>query len=148
MAEPNAVEIWKAAKHGFDVWPDILRWAQEGTPHDRIDEPDLQRMKWYGIFWRKHDRDRYMIRIRIPGCEMTADQARAVAFVAYNQACTHLACPVTYRRGARELYCPCHEGYFAVDDGRPLSGPPKRPLPRVLLSVREDGVWATGVVES
>ena len=69
-------------------------------------------------------------------------------FVAYNQACTHLACPVTYRRGARELYCPCHEGYFALADGRPLGGPPKRPLPRVLLSVREDGVWATGVIES
>jgi len=44
MAELNAVEIWKAAKHGFDVWPDILRWAQEGTPHDQIDEPDLQRL--------------------------------------------------------------------------------------------------------
>jgi ferredoxin-nitrite reductase len=83
MAELNPVEIWKAAKHGFDVWPDLLRWAKEATPPDRIDEPDLQRMKWYGIFWRKHDRDRYMIRIRIPGCEMTADQARAVAFVAY-----------------------------------------------------------------
>ena len=69
-------------------------------------------------------------------------------FVAYNQACTHLSCPVTYRRGAHELYCPCHEGYFALDDGRPLSGPPKRALPRVVLSVREDGVWATGVIES
>lgn len=83
MAELNPVEIWKAAKHGFDVWPDLLRWAQEGTPHDRIEEPDLQWLKWYGVFWRKHDRDRYMLRIRIPGCELTADQARAVAFVAY-----------------------------------------------------------------
>ena len=69
-------------------------------------------------------------------------------FVAYNQACTHLACPVTYRTGARELYCPCHEGYFAVDDGRPLSGPPKRPLSRILLAVREGSVWATGVSEA
>jgi precorrin-3B synthase len=83
MAELNAFEIWKAAKHGFDVWPDLVRWAQAGTPHAEIDETELQRMKWYGIFWRKHDRDRYMIRIRIPGCEMTADQARAIAFVAY-----------------------------------------------------------------
>jgi precorrin-3B synthase len=79
----NAVELWKAAKHGFDVWPDLLGWAQQGTPQAEIDEPDLQRMKWHGVFWRKHDRDRYMIRIRIPGCEMTADQARAVAFIAY-----------------------------------------------------------------
>jgi ferredoxin-nitrite reductase len=79
----NSFEAWKAEKHGFDVWPDLLRWAEEGTPHAAIAEEDLQRMKWYGLFWRKHDRDRYMIRIRIPGCEMTAEQARGVAFVAY-----------------------------------------------------------------
>jgi len=83
MSELNAFEVWKAAKHGFDVWPDVLRWAQEGTPHHHIDETDLQRMKWYGLFWRKHDRDRYMIRIRLPGCELTAEQARAIAFIAY-----------------------------------------------------------------
>jgi ferredoxin-nitrite reductase len=79
----NPVEVWKAAKHGFDVWPDLLRWAREGTPHERIDEADLHRLKWYGVFWRKADRDRYMIRIRIAGCEMTSAQARAIAFVAY-----------------------------------------------------------------
>jgi ferredoxin-nitrite reductase len=85
VADPalNPVEAWKAEKHGFDVWPDVLRWAREGTPHAAISEADLQRMKWYGLFWRKHDRDHYMIRIRIPGCELTADQARAVAFIAY-----------------------------------------------------------------
>ncbi len=81
--KPNAFEVWKAAKHGFDVWPDLLRWAEEAAPHSAIAEEDLQRMKWYGLFWRKHDRDHYMIRIRVPGCEMTADQGRAVAFVAY-----------------------------------------------------------------
>src|SRR5688500_15357962 len=81
--ELNPVEVWKAARHGFDVWPDVLRWAREATPHAAIEEPDLQRMKWHGLFWRKHDRDRYMIRIRIPACDMTADQARAIAFVAY-----------------------------------------------------------------
>jgi sulfite reductase beta subunit-like hemoprotein len=43
----------------------------------------LQRLKWYGIFWRKHDHDRYMLRVRIPGCEMTAAQPRALAFAAY-----------------------------------------------------------------
>jgi len=83
VTDLNPVELWKAARHGFDVWPDVLRWAQEGTPHHRIDETDLQRMKWYGLFWRKHDSDRYMIRIRIPGCELTGEQARAIAFIAY-----------------------------------------------------------------
>lgn len=83
MSELNPVEIWKAKKHGFDVWPDLLNWAEQGTGHDQIDDADLQRMKWYGIFWRKQDRDRYMLRVRIPACEMTAAQARVLAYIAY-----------------------------------------------------------------
>jgi ferredoxin-nitrite reductase len=79
----NPVEIWKAKKHGFDVWPDLLNWAGQGTSYDKIDEADLQRMKWYGVFWRKSDHNRYMLRVRIPACEMTAYQARALAFIAY-----------------------------------------------------------------
>ena len=82
--QKSRVEIWKAAKHGIDVWPDILRYAQEGTPMDAIDEADLERMKWYGYFYRKNnDNNHYMCRVRIPGCTMTANQARALAFVAY-----------------------------------------------------------------
>lgn len=68
-------------------------------------------------------------------------------FVAYNQACTHLACPVVHRPGARDLYCPCHAGYFALEDGRPLSGPPKRPLSRIALEIRDGGIWATGITQ-
>ncbi len=48
-----------------------------------IAEADLERMKWYGIFYRKRVEDgRYMIRVRIPGCELTAPQARALAAIA------------------------------------------------------------------
>jgi len=83
MAELNPIEAWKARKHGFDVWSDLLRWADQGTSYDQIDEADLHRFKWYGVFWRKHDRNRYMLRVRIPACEMTADQARALALIAY-----------------------------------------------------------------
>src|SRR5439155_14503166 len=80
----SRVEIWKAAKHGIDVWPDILRYAQEGTPMAAIDDADLERMKWYGYFYRKNnDNNHYMCRVRIPGCTMPANQARALAFIAY-----------------------------------------------------------------
>ena len=80
----SRVEIWKAAKHGIDVWPDILRYAQEGTPMAAIDDTDLERMKWYGYFYRKNnDNNHYMCRVRIPGCDMTTDQARTLAFAAY-----------------------------------------------------------------
>jgi Rieske Fe-S protein len=67
----------------------------------------------------------------------------AERFVAYSQKCTHLSCPVIYR--AAEMYCPCHEGRFTVEDGRVLAGPPQRPLPRVPLALRGEEIWATGV---
>ena len=35
---------------------------------------------------------------------------------------------------------PCHEGYFSVEDGRVLQGPPPRPLPRILLEQRGDAL--------
>ena len=64
----NKVEAWKAEKHGFDVWPDVEAYARAGTPMAEIAEADLERMKWYGIFYRKRVEDgRYMIRVRIPG---------------------------------------------------------------------------------
>ena len=66
-------------------------------------------------------------------------------FVAFSQKCTHLACAVTPEFDAKELFCPCHHGYFDMASGRPLAGPPRRPLPRITLRVRRDGVYATGV---
>jgi ferredoxin-nitrite reductase len=80
----SPAEAWKQAKHGIDVWPDVLRWAQEKTSMSKIEEADLERLKWYGYFYRKNnDFEHYMARVRIPGCEMTAAQARAVAYTAY-----------------------------------------------------------------
>lgn len=80
----NPVEAWKAQKHGLDVWPDVLRYAEANTPMKAIDTPDLERMKWYGFFYRKRDAPgRYMNRIRITANEMTAEQAREIAYIAY-----------------------------------------------------------------
>src|SRR6266480_2684503 len=80
----NKVEQWKAAKHGFDVWPDVLRYAAERTPMKAIDNADLERMKWHGVFYRKRDGDgAYMLRIRLTGCELSAAQAKEIAYIAY-----------------------------------------------------------------
>ena len=65
--------------------------------------------------------------------------------VAYSQKCTHLSCAVYYAREQNRLECPCHEGYFAVEDGRVLQGPPPRPLPRVILRRDGNNLIATGV---
>ncbi|HXG18503.1 MAG TPA: Rieske 2Fe-2S domain-containing protein [Methylomirabilota bacterium] len=72
-------------------------------------------------------------------------RASAERFLAYSQKCTHLSCPVVYQAAEQQFYCPCHAGRFAVEDGRPLSGPPKRPLPRIEIQVTNDEIWAVGV---
>jgi Rieske Fe-S protein len=69
----------------------------------------------------------------------------AETFVAYSQKCTHLSCAVFYAPARNRLECPCHEGYFAVDSGRVLQGPPPRPLPRILLRREGDTILAVGV---
>jgi Rieske Fe-S protein len=65
--------------------------------------------------------------------------------VAFSQKCTHLGCAVTPDVGRKCLDCPCHKGTFALDSGRPLAGPPRRPLPRITLEDRGGVVYATGV---
>ena len=58
-------------------------------------------------------------------------------YVAYSQKCTHLSCAVFYSRENKRIECPCHQGYFSVENGSVLQGPPTRPLPHVVL--RRDG---------
>jgi len=66
--------------------------------------------------------------------------------IAFGQLCSHLLCPVKPDLETERFVCPCHKGYFDMRDGRPLAGPPRRPLPRIALEVRDDGIiYATGV---
>jgi Rieske Fe-S protein len=65
--------------------------------------------------------------------------------VAYSQKCTHLSCAVYYSRDKNRLECPCHEGYFSIETGRVLQGPPPRPLPRIAIAERGGQIFATGI---
>ena len=65
--------------------------------------------------------------------------------VAYSQVCTHLSCAVIYDAKDEALFCPCHHGYFTVNEGRPYAGPPTRPLPRIKLERQGDEIFAVGV---
>jgi nitrite reductase/ring-hydroxylating ferredoxin subunit len=66
-------------------------------------------------------------------------------YLAYSQKCTHLSCAVYYAREKNRLECPCHEGYFSVKNGDVLQGPPPRPLPRILLELRGENLFAVGI---
>ncbi|WP_410959982.1 ubiquinol-cytochrome c reductase iron-sulfur subunit, partial [Salmonella sp. SAL4434] len=52
-------------------------------------------------------------------------------YVAFSQECTHLSCAVVPQPEKNRFFCPCHEGAFDLVTGRPIAGPPRRPLPRV-----------------
>ena len=66
-------------------------------------------------------------------------------FVAFSQKCTHLACAVVPEPETNRFHCPCHSGYFDMQTGRPLAGPPRRPLPRIDLEIEGGRVYAVGV---
>ena len=67
--------------------------------------------------------------------------------VAYDQKCTHLSCPVIPQVQEGRLHCPCHEGSFDLATGRPLAGPPRRPLSRIVLKIHDGRIYATGIEE-
>jgi len=65
-------------------------------------------------------------------------------FVAYEQKCTHLLCPVLYQPDQGRIFCPCHEGVFDPASGEHRAGPPPRPLNRIRVEVRDGAVYAVG----
>lgn len=68
-------------------------------------------------------------------------------FLAYSNKCSHLSCAVIPDVKTGRLLCPCHHGSFDLATGRPLAGPPRRPLARIVLEVQGGTVYATGVEE-
>jgi nitrite reductase/ring-hydroxylating ferredoxin subunit len=80
-----------------------------------------------------------------------APHDRCVAFrtdestlVAFSQKCTHLSCAVIPDAAGGLWRCPCHNGSFELTTGIPVAGPPRRPLERIQLDVRDGVVYAVG----
>lgn len=67
---------------------------------------------------------------------------------AYNIKCTHLMCPVYWEKDSGRLACPCHNGFFNVEDGSVLAGPPPRALPSIKLKFKNNKIYATGISQA
>ena len=72
-------------------------------------------------------------------------RTREGSLLAYSQKCTHLSCAVVPKIDEGVLRCPCHEGYFDLQTGRNIAGPPPRPLPKITLAIEGDDVYAVSV---
>lgn len=66
-------------------------------------------------------------------------------FVAYQNACTHLQCPVFWEPESGDMICPCHHGVFDAATGDAIAGPPTRALPEIKLKIEGGVIYAVGV---
>lgn len=63
---------------------------------------------------------------------------------AYSAVCTHFACIVKWDAEGDQLYCPCHDGYFAPEDGAVISGPPPSALESLKVEVIGEDIYVGG----
>jgi nitrite reductase/ring-hydroxylating ferredoxin subunit len=124
-----AGQAWIAARH-------LVRANRPPPPRIRIAALDAIPVRSATVFVYPGPEDRCLL--------IRPDEQTLVAF---SQLCTHLSCAVVPRLDEGVLHCPCHEGYFDLYTGRNIAGPPPRPLPRILLEVVGNDVFATGVEE-
>jgi Rieske Fe-S protein len=81
--------------------------------------------------------------VRARNSAIDTDKAdRNTPFIAITSRCAHLGCPVRWVDAAERFICPCHGGVYDLL-GRPVGGPPVRPLDRFYTRVR-DGLVQIG----
>src|SRR5690606_19316792 len=72
----NSVERIKYEKQPYDLIDELPRLAE--TPYEAIDEDDILRMQWWGLYHDKPKVGYFMMRVKIPGGALTASQLRTV----------------------------------------------------------------------
>jgi len=76
----NKVEEIKKEKDGLDVWPDLLRYSKTGFA--TITPEDMSRFRWYGIYEQQPRDGYFMLRVKIPGGDISSAQWRALGEIA------------------------------------------------------------------
>lgn len=95
LIEVTPQEQLKLDKDGLDVIHDIYRYAKTGF--DAITDDDFDRMKWYGVYRQKpKDGGYFMMRTKVPGGQITGDQAIVLSSLADQYA--HGFCDITTRQ--------------------------------------------------
>ena len=78
MSKLNA-EAVKKEKDGYDVLADIYRYSEAGD-YSAIETGDLEiRFKWFGLYRQKPNTGHFMLRIRIPGGQLSPHQLRVIS---------------------------------------------------------------------
>jgi ferredoxin-nitrite reductase len=79
LSELCKEERWKLEENPLDIWDKILAHANENSVP--VSE-DIFRFKFHGLFYVAPAQDSFMLRLRVPGCILTAPQMRGLAQMA------------------------------------------------------------------
>jgi len=83
----NQVERWKLERHPLDVRQAVLeRYAHEGPEAIASVPGEQERLKWVGLYPQRQGGDAFMVRIKVPGGHLTAEQARTIGELATTHA--------------------------------------------------------------
>jgi cytochrome b6-f complex iron-sulfur subunit len=85
----------------------------------------------------KLEKERFVI-VPVSGKRVLVLQNAAQEVLAVDAKCTHEGCTVQFLPAESAIWCACHNARFDLD-GRVLSGPPPRPLPKYAAERQEDG---------
>jgi menaquinol-cytochrome c reductase iron-sulfur subunit len=127
---------------GFALGPifehNVIRWETVGTVDEFTDDnyvptvltvtPGIGEAGKTTVYMRKHNP------------EIDTDvYDRSTPYVAISDRCVHLGCPVRWVSAAERFICPCHGGVYDLL-GKPVAGPPVRPLDRFYTRVTGENV--------
>lgn len=73
----NGYEVIKSEKNPLEVLGDLDKLVVSGA--EELSRPDLERLRWAGLFYRRRVPGTFMVRVRTPGGVLSAEQAVAVA---------------------------------------------------------------------
>ncbi len=72
-------ERWKYDENPLDAWERLLKHADE----NKFPDPEnMYRFKFHGLFYVAPAQDSFMLRLRVPGCEITSAQCHGLADLA------------------------------------------------------------------
>jgi cytochrome b6-f complex iron-sulfur subunit len=80
----------------------------------------------------------HFVIVPVSGKRVLVLQNPAQQLLAVDAKCTHEGCTVQYLPAESAIWCACHNARFDLD-GRVVSGPPPRPLPKYAVERQEDG---------
>ncbi len=74
--ELNQVEKWKLERNPLDVYDSVINtYSKNGVESILSVEGEQERLKWVGLYPQKQGGDAFMMRVKVPGGRITAQQA-------------------------------------------------------------------------